>query len=354
MTSLSEWFRQRVPINPDTLRTFGSEPVPEHLKQWWWCLGGTAAYLLIVQVVTGVLLTFHYVPEPSHAYESVKHITEAVPFGWYLRSVHRWSSHFMIIAVILHAVRVFFTGAYRAPREVNWIIGSLLLLVTLGFGFTGYSLVYEQLSYWGATVAGQITEAVPLIGPTLADFIRGGERVGSNTLTRFFVFHIGILPTLIFLLVAAHLVLIRLLGVTEFKVKSTDKAEGEAKTFPFFPDHFITELGIGVTLMFLMTILAIVFPVGLQEQANPLVTPAHIKPEWYFFFTFRWLKLTSLTFAILSLGLVGFVAIAWPFVDRMLQRRFAIKELSLYIGLIVFIALAGMTIWEALVLFYSH
>jgi quinol-cytochrome oxidoreductase complex cytochrome b subunit len=351
MNGMRAWFRRRVPVDPDALRAFGAEPVPEHLKQWWWCLGGTAAYLFLVQVVTGILLAFHYVPEPSQAYESVQRITETVPYGWYLRSLHRWSSNFMIVAVLLHVLRVFFTGAYRAPREINWIIGCGLLFVTLMFGFTGYSLVYEQLSYWGATVAGNITEAVPLVGVPLADFIRGGETVGGSTLTRFFAFHIGVLPTAMLFLLFLHLALIRLLGVTEFKVK---RSSGAAKTFPFFPDHFITEIGIGVTLMFLMTILAVVFPVGLEDKANALVTPAHIKPEWYFYFTFRWLKLTSLTFAILSLGFFGFMMVAWPFIDRFLQAKTKLREISILIGIVVFACFVVMTVWEALVLFHSH
>ena len=180
MRAAAEWFQRRLPIDTDGLRGFGAEPVPEHLKSWWWCLGGTAAYLFIVQVVTGILLAFHYVPDPNQAYESVQRITEVVPFGWYIRSLHRWSSNFMIVAVFLHLLRVFFTGAYRPPRELNWLIGCGLLLVTMLFGFTGYSLVYEQLSFWGATVAGNITESVPLVGPILADFIRGGERGGGS------------------------------------------------------------------------------------------------------------------------------------------------------------------------------
>lgn len=346
------WLRSRFPVDKEAFVAFGSEPVPTHLKHWWWCLGGTPAYLFVVQLFTGILLTFYYVPDPEQAYESVKHITDSVAFGWYIRSLHRWSSHFMIIAVILHMMRVFFTGAYRKPRELNWMIGVGLLFVTLVFGFTGYSLVYEQLSYWGATVAGNLTEAVPLIGGFLADFIRGGKEVGAATLTRFFVFHIGVLPTLFFFLVVTHLVLIRLHGVTEFKFKGDEKV---VRThFPFFPDHLLTEILIGVTLMFFMTLLAIVFPVGLEAKANPLVTPAHIKPEWYFFFTFRWLKLTSLTFAVLSTGLAAFVLLMWPFIDGIFRKKNPKSELSVYLGIIGAIALIGLTIWEALVLYWSH
>jgi len=350
-SSISEWINERAPVDPEVLKKLGSEPVPEHLKHWWWCLGGTPAYLFGVQLVTGILLAFHYVPSADHAYESVMRINETVPFGWYLRSLHRWSSNFMIIAVLLHVLRVFFTGSYRKPREMNWFVGMGLLGVTLMFGFTGYSLIYEQLSYWGATVAGNITETVPLIGPYLANFIRGGSEVGSATLTRFFAFHIGLLPTLLVGLLLLHFTLIRLLGVTEFRFK---KSAESARTFSFFPDHVLMEVLIGVTLMFLMTILAIVFPVGLAEKANPLVTPPHIKPEWYFYFTFRWLKLTSLSFAVLSLGFFGFMAAVWPFIDGSIRKRWKDSEASVIIGAVVVLTLLALTIWEAFVLHLSH
>ena len=168
--SVGEWIKSRIPLQlGDMLQELGSEPVPGHLKKWWWGLGGTAAILFLVQIVSGILLSFYYVPNPDVAYESVERITYDVPFGWYIRSIHHWASQGMIVAVILHAMRVFFTGAYRRPRELNWCVGALILIVTLVFGFTGYSLVFEQLSYWGATVAGNLTEAVPVIGiPLLA------------------------------------------------------------------------------------------------------------------------------------------------------------------------------------------
>ena len=348
MSAIKEWFTNRIPLDSDVFQKFSNEPVPEHIKHWWWCLGGTPAYLFIVQIATGILLSFYYVPDPEHAYDSVKHITEAVSYGWYFRSLHRWSANLMIVAVILHMMRVFFTGGYRKPRELNWMVGVLILLTTLFFGFTGYSLIYEQLSYWGLTVAGNITESVPLLGPVLADFIRGGPKVGAPTLSRMFVFHIGVLPTIMFLLLGIHFTLIRLLGVTEFSF-DPDK---EQKTFPFFPDHFLTELILGVSLMFLLTWLAIVFPIGLEDKANPLITPPHIKPEWYFYFTFRWLKLTSLTFAVLSLGLGVFMLMAWPFIDAWFRRKYRYSELSMIFGIIGVVILVVMTVWEAIVLHY--
>lgn len=144
---ITAWLKERVPINPGDLRELTNEPVPNHLKRWWFCLGGTPAYLFIIQMFTGILLAFYYQSSPLSAYESIRYITNEAAFGWYIRSVHKWAATLMIASVILHQMRVFFTGGYRKPRELNWMIGMFLLVCTLMLGFTGYSLVYEQLSY---------------------------------------------------------------------------------------------------------------------------------------------------------------------------------------------------------------
>jgi ubiquinol-cytochrome c reductase cytochrome b subunit/cytochrome b6 len=348
MTGRLEWVQERIPIDIDSLKHFTSEPVPNHLKSWWWCLGGTAGYLFIVQVVTGILLTLYYVPAASEAYDSVQRIGTVVPYGWFVRSIHKWSSNLMIVAVILHMMRVFFTGAYRKPRELNWMIGIGLVGVTLFFGFTGYSLLYEQLSYWGITVAGNLTESVPLIGDQLARLLRGGETIGDNTLTRFFILHIGILPTVFTLLIFGHILLVRLHEVTAFEFKADAQRDPESKTFPLYPDHFLTELILALTLTILLTCLALIFPVELGEKANPLQTPAHIKPEWYFYWTFRWLQLTGLQVAVISIGLMGFTALMWPFIDARIRRRNPASEISVWVGVAAVFFLIVLTLWEAM------
>src|SRR5262252_5876508 len=142
MGSLSSWIAERVPIRPGELRELTNEPVPNHLKHWWFCLGGTPAYLFVVMIATGILLAFYYQASPETAWQSVKFITEQAAYGWFLRSMHRWAATLMVAAVVLHQMRVFFTGAYRRPRELNWVLGMGLLVCTLMAGFTGYSLVY--------------------------------------------------------------------------------------------------------------------------------------------------------------------------------------------------------------------
>lgn len=347
MSKLGTWIQERFPLHGDVLRELSNEPVPYHLKRWWFCLGGTPLYLFVVQIVTGILLAFYYQSAPSTAYESIKDITDKVTYGWYIRSVHKWAATLMIATVILHQMRVFFTGAYRKPRELNWMIGMCLLLCTLLLGFTGYSLVYEQLSYWGATVGANISETVPVVGPHIKRMMLGGEVYNDKTLSRFFIMHAAILPAAMILLLAVHILLIRLHGVTEMQF-SNEPAD-KPRHFLFFPDHFYTELMIGLALMILLSALATVLPATMGPRADPLTTPEVIKPEWFFYVAFRWLKLFSGTAAVLSMGFVAFIMFVWPFIDGWIRKWRKGSELSVWIGIVVALAIIGMTVWEAAV-----
>jgi len=344
--TLTQWFGERLPVSAGTLRELTNEPVPWHLKRWWFALGGTPAYLFVVQIATGILLAFYYEASAGRAYESVRFITEEAAYGWYLRSVHKWAATLMIAAVVLHQMRVFFTGAYRKPRELNWIVGMFMLLCTLLLGFTGYSLVFEQLSYWGATVGANITDTVPLVGGLLKSLLLAGETYNDRTLARFFILHAAVLPVALIALIAVHIVIVRLQGVTELRFER--ERAGAPETFRFFPDHLYTELIIGLVLMILLSTLATILPATLGPPADPLSTPEVIKPEWFFYVAFRWLKLFAGTTAVLSLGFIVFLMFAWPFVDAWLRRRTPAAEASVWIGIAAVVVLVGLTVWEAL------
>ncbi|MFQ5706523.1 MAG: cytochrome bc complex cytochrome b subunit [bacterium] len=377
IAAIKAWFVESFPFDLNLLKEVSSEPIPNHLKRWWFAIGGTPLYLFVIQATTGIVLTFYYVPNPAEAFSSVAHITTQVRFGWFIRSIHRWSAHLMVLTLMLHMIRVFFTAAYRRPRELNWMIGVGLLVTTLGFGFTGYSLIYEQLSYWASVVGTNIAQATPVIGGLLGNFIRGGPEVSGNTLTRFFVFHIGVLPTTIVLLLVLHVVQIRLHGVTRLRFEedetpsvevamrvsapvspvrfqggesraATEEEKVKEESYPFFPDHFYTELIVGLTLTFILTILALVYPAHMGEPANPLVTPEHIKPEWYFFAVFRWLKLTSFEVGVVGTMFFLLILFFWPFIDRLFMKRLPGRDVSFWIGLIGFVLFLTFTIWEAL------
>lgn len=347
MGRVSAWLHERIPISGAQLAELTNEPVPNHLKRWWFCLGGTPAYLFVVQIVTGILLALYYQPSPSTAFESIQYITDKVTFGWYLRSLHKWAATLMIAAVVLHQMRVYFTGAYQKPRELNWMIGMALLMCTLLTGFTGYSLVFEQLSYWGATVAANISDAVPIVGPTAKRILLGGTEYNDHTLSRFYILHAAILPTTIVLLVICHIAQIRMHGVTEFP-DPNDKPDAP-RHFNFFPDHMLTELIIGLVLMILLSALATVLPATIGPKADPLTTPEIIKPEWFFYVSFRWLKLFSLSTAVISTGFIVAAMFLWPWIDRVLRRVTGIQSISVFVGIVATFLLIGLTVWEAVV-----
>jgi len=343
--SVRAWFRERLPVDGDKLAEMTNEPVPNHMKKWWFALGGTPAYLFVVQIVTGILLAFYYEPSPRTAYQSVHYITHDATYGWFLRGMHKWAATLMIAAVILHQMRVYFTAAYQRPRELNWIVGMGLLVTVLITGFTGYSLVYEQLSYWGATVGANIAEGVPFIGGAIKRMMLGGEVYGERTLSRFFVLHAAVLPAIIGLLVIVHIIIIRMHGVTELRFKDDPVKPGH---FSFFPDHMYTELILGLSLMILLCVLATVLPAELGPRADPHSTPEVIKPEWFFYVAFRWLKLFSRTTAILSMGAIVLLMFLWPFIDSMIHRKTKV-EVHVYIGIAAVACLLGLTVWEAAV-----
>ena len=345
MASLAAWFRERIPIDGDQLRELTNEPVPNHLKHWWFCLGGTPAYLFVVQIVTGILLAFYYQPATQTAYESVAYITDGVAFGWFIRGLHKWAATMMIATMILHQMRVYFTGAYQRPRELNWLVGMAILICVLLTGFTGYSLVFEQLSFWGATVAANIADAVPIVGGFAKRLLLAGTQYNEQTLPRFYILHAAVLPAAITLMLMIHITFIRLHGVTELR---SDDAR-DAGHFNFFPDHIMSELIIGLALMIILSVLATVLPATMGPRANALVTPEVIKPEWFFYVSFRWLKLFSLTFAVLSSGLIVMAMFGWPWIDKALRKITGIQDISVYIGILATLTLIGLTVWEAMV-----
>ena len=346
LAALGRWFADRLPVTGGQLLELTNEPVPNHLKRWWWCLGGTPAYLFVVQIVTGILLAFYYEPAPATAYDSVRYVTEEAAYGWFVRGLHKWAATLMVAAVVLHQMRVYFTGAYRKPREINWMIGMCLLMCTLVVGFTGYSLVYEQLSYWGATVGANIADNVPVVGGLAKRMLLAGDVYDERTLSRFFILHAAVLPVAMLVLIGLHVTLIRLQGVTEFHFADEDRSK--SGHFPFFPDHLMSELIIGLVLMVVLSVLATVLPATMGPRADPFSTPEVIKPEWFFYVAFRWLKLFSGTFAVLSMGLIVFLMFAWPFIDARM-RKHRPSEASVWIGIVATLAIIGLTVWEAAV-----
>ncbi len=253
--------------------------VPVHSATRWYYFGGITLFLFVIQVVTGTLLLFYYRPTVAEGFDSVRFIMTRVEFGWLIRSIHSWSANLLIFAAFVHMFSVVFTHAYRPPRELTWLSGIVLLGLMLGFGFSGYLLPWNQISYFATKVGTDVAGSTPLVGPAIARVLRGGEDVGSATLTRFFALHVMVLPMITAGLVALHVVLVQKNGM------STPPwiAPSRVRQMRFFPNFFLREAMVWYAALAVLGALAAIFPWELGEKADPFASaPKGIRPEWYF------------------------------------------------------------------------
>ncbi|WP_447980130.1 cytochrome b [Candidatus Nitrospira bockiana] len=296
-----------------TLIDYIQKDLPEHLDWWPYTLGAIPLTLFGVLITTGLLLTFYYVPSAEKAYESVDQITHEVYLGWFVRGVHKFSVDLMILFLLFHVIRVFLTRAYRESGELKWVSGSLVLFVTFAMGFTGYSLVYDNVSYWGMTVVTSMLGSLPIVGAPLLYLLRGGEEVSGGTLLRLYDLHTKLLPVLLAGLVLGHVVIVRLLGFATVK--------GSRGFHPFYPEHTLIMGAIAVGLLVLIVDLVMIFPPVLGPPANPQEVAADVSPPWYFSPAYMWITLLPGPVALSSLlGLAG-LFVVYPFVDRVLAER---------------------------------
>jgi len=206
------WIDERYELS-ESLKPILDKPVPDWQRRWWYCLGGLTFFLFIVQGVTGIMLAFYYKPTPAEAYLSIQFIENEVLLGSAVRMIHHWSANGMIVMAFAHMLRVFIMGAYKAPRELNWVSGVLLLVMTLAFGFTGYLLPWDQRAYWATTVGTEIAGSIPVIGELALVFLRTGWNITGLTLSRFFGLHVLVLPLVTVTSMGIHFIMIRKQGV---------------------------------------------------------------------------------------------------------------------------------------------
>jgi menaquinol-cytochrome c reductase cytochrome b subunit len=213
-----EWLDRRFPFT-DSVDEALYQRVPNYANAFYYCFGGMVFVLIIFQLLTGVFLSFYYVPDaagnPAPAYQSVQAIMNTVYLGWLIRGVHFWSANLLVVVIVLHMARVFWTGSYRAPRELNWMVGIIMLLIVLAFSLTGYLLPWDTKAYWATSVTIKIAASAPIVGGLTEEILQGGPTLGPNTLQRFFTVHVFILPALIVLLMYVHFRLIRRHGISE-------------------------------------------------------------------------------------------------------------------------------------------
>jgi cytochrome b6 len=303
-------------------------------------------------VVTGILLMLYYSPSAEEAFESVEFLMTTVPFGWLIRSVHSWSANLMVFFAFVHLATVYFTKAYRKPREVTWITGCILLFLAMGFGFSGYLLPWNQLAFFATKVGTDIAGAVPLVGEWTLRFLRGGERVTGGTLSRFYGWHVAILPAVTAVLLGAHLLLVQIQGMSV-----PPKQEEEAsrrRPMKFFPNFALRDLFGWVLALGVLAAIAALFPWELGEKADPFA-PAFkdIRPEWYFMFMFETLKLVPggeilgieyEAIPILFFSFAGLLLMLVPFLDRKVNRT-GDSPLFTWIGVLAVVYIVGMTAW---------
>jgi len=213
-----DWLDSRFPFT-ETVDEALTQRVPNYANAFYYCFGGMVFILIAFQLITGIFLSFYYVPDaagsPAPSYTSVNAIMNTVYLGWLVRGVHFWSANLLVVMIVLHMARVFWTGSYRAPRELNWMVGVIMLLIVLAFSLTGYLLPWDTKAYWATSVTIKIAASAPLLGPLTESVLQGGPTLGPNTLQRFFTVHVFVLPALIVLLMYVHFRLIRKHGISE-------------------------------------------------------------------------------------------------------------------------------------------
>jgi ubiquinol-cytochrome c reductase cytochrome b subunit len=286
------WFERRLQLE-GLVKDAALHPVPRNTASWWYVFGSAAFTLLFLQIFTGILLALVYVPSAGEAWNSLNVLNHQIPLGWFLRAMHGWGSNFMVAIVLIHMAQVFLFGAYKFPRELTWIIGVFLLLMTLGMAFTGQVLRFDQDAYWGLGIGASIVSRVPFIGGGLVHLLLGGPIIAGVTLSRFFALHVFVIPGTLLLFVFLHVWMVLKLGVNEWPMPGrlvhretyTEKYHNLANTdgIPFVPGAFWKDLVFSGAILAAVAVCAGVFgPYGPSGQPDPSIIQTVPKPDFFF------------------------------------------------------------------------
>ena len=337
------WIDERLPLKA-TLKAVMTEDIPGGAS-YFYALGSALLFVLLIQVVTGVWQLFYYVPTTDHAYTSLTYLRTSVPFGWLIHGLHYWGAQAMIVLVGLHMIQVFIWGAYKHPRQLTWLLGVLLLLMTAALSFTGVLLPWDEVGYFASQVGTNIASTFPFIGNGLKHFMLGGSTIGQLTLTRFFVFHIAIIPAMTVLFVIFHLMAFRKAGSAGPWKKSKHSFTG-----PFWPDQVYKDIVISVSLLLVLIILTVYVGAPFSGPADPLDNSFHPVPEWNFLFLFQALKAFKgawepLGTVALPVLLILFI-VSMPFIDRKderspMKRPFVMSIFFIFTATILTLTIAG-------------
>jgi ubiquinol-cytochrome c reductase cytochrome b subunit len=337
--NVNDWLDHRTGIRT-AAQKFLYEEIPAS-SGWRQVFGSVAVFLFFVQAFTGVLLAFNYAPTPGEAYNSVRYILTELTAGRLIRGLHHWGASMMIVTVVLHMVQVFLYGAYKKPREATWMVGVVLLLMTLAYGLTGYLLPWDNRAYWGTVVTTQIAAQAPVAGPYLTRLLGGGGAVGVVTFARFYGMHVLLLPVGTTLMIALHVYLVRKHGVAPVP---GDELLPKKQFYPVQVFKDTAAIFIAFALLF---VLALAARVPLEQLADPTDTTYIPRPEWYFLFLFQSLKLLpgplEVVGSVILPGLAVLALIAIPFIDR--GRMLKVTRRTVAIGVVALAAIGwtGLT-----------
>jgi ubiquinol-cytochrome c reductase cytochrome b subunit len=337
MRKILRWLDERLSLS-ESVRPVLEHPIPRAAAGpmgWWYVFGSASITLLMVQILTGIGLALVYVPAADQAYESLLYLNYQQPLGWFLRALHFWSGSAMVFMVIVHMTQVFLFGAFKYPRELNWVTGVFLLLLTLGMAFTGQVLRWDADAYWGAGVGASMAGRVPLLGPALVDLLLGGPTIGASTLSRFFALHVFVIPGLLLFVLAVHLWLVLKRGISAPPVagrlveprteQQVYEAELHKDGVPFFGDAFLKDaLFSSVTVIVVLVIAAVIGPYGPGMKPDPSLRGANPKPDWPFWWLFALLALSpakaeTAIMLVMPVVLIGALLLV-PFVSNRGER----------------------------------
>ncbi len=338
--TVSDWLDRRTGIET-AVRNFLYEDIPAS-SGWHQVFGSIAVFLFMVQAFTGALLAFNYAPTPGDSYNSLRYILTELTGGRLIRGLHHWGASMMIVVVFLHMLQVFLYGAYKKPREATWMVGVVLLLLTLAYGLTGYLLPWDNRAYWGTVVATQIAAKAPLLGPYLSRLLGGEGAVGVVTFARFFGLHVLLLPPATTLLIVLHVYLVRKHGVAP---GPGDEARPMKK---FYPEQVFKDTVAIFVAFVILFVLALVARVPLERLADPTDTSYIPRPDWYFLFLFQILRLFEGPLEIIgSVVLPGLAVLALflvPFVDRGRMVRVTKRTFAWSVAGLAAVGWAGLTL----------
>lgn len=343
---LKDWFDERYDLEGLAGVARGKH-VPSHRHDIWYFAGGLTLFLFCIQFITGMALAFYYVPHPEHAHKSIIEIVTKLNMGWLFRSIHHWGAQLAIVVLFIHLFSTLLLKAYRKPRELLWVTGFVMLAVSIFFGLSGYFLLWDERAFAAVRVATGGAGNLPFIGSLIKGFLRGGIDVTGETLTRFYAFHVAVLPIVTLALAGAHVVLVQVHGMSV----PLSQQHRQGKPEPFFPDMLCKDMIIWLIFLGIVVTLAVLLPPEIGKKADPLApAPENIKPEWYFLFLFETLKLfpgeilglngETIAILVISAAILFFFLI--PFADR----RSAAQQKSpvfTWIGILYVVYFAVMT-----------